>query len=207
MLKNKESVWAGASIGAALAASLCCIGPLIAAGLGAGAFGAAALFESLRPYLLTATAVLLATAFYWTYRRRDEEVCADGACAVGPSARKRKAALWILTVATAALAAFPYYSGLFWSGASTVSAAGSGDEEGLTRAVFDVEGMTCAGCAATLKNALEGTRGVRSAAVSLEAKTAEAVYDPDAVDVNGLLAVMSENSFRGSVRTSGEGAR
>jgi len=41
-----------ASIVAAIAASLCCIGPVIAVALGLSAFGLAATFESIRPYLL-----------------------------------------------------------------------------------------------------------------------------------------------------------
>ena len=50
-----------ASILAAGVASLCCIGPLVAVGLGVGSFGAAAWFEELRPYLLGFTALLLAS--------------------------------------------------------------------------------------------------------------------------------------------------
>ena len=40
-------------------ASLCCIGPLVAVGMGLGTFGAAAFFEGLRPYLLIVAAVRL----------------------------------------------------------------------------------------------------------------------------------------------------
>src|SRR5437867_10795459 len=44
-----------ASIVAAIAASLCCIGPVIAVALGLSAFGLAATFESIRLYLLGLT--------------------------------------------------------------------------------------------------------------------------------------------------------
>ena len=60
----KEKSLTAASIIAAIAASLCCIGPVIAVGLGLGAFGLAAAFESTRPYLLGLTFVILAVFNY-----------------------------------------------------------------------------------------------------------------------------------------------
>ena len=55
-------------------ASLCCIGHLMAVGLGLGTFGAAALFEGLRPYLLIVTGALLVVGFYVTsiFSSKDE---------------------------------------------------------------------------------------------------------------------------------------
>ena len=43
---------AGGAVAAAFGAGLCCIGPVLFALFGLGAFGAASVFESLRPYLL-----------------------------------------------------------------------------------------------------------------------------------------------------------
>ena len=62
-MKDKSLTFA--SIVAAGVASLCCIGPLAAVGLGLGSFGAAQFFEGLRPYLLGTTGLLLAGAFYF----------------------------------------------------------------------------------------------------------------------------------------------
>ncbi len=76
-----------ASVLVAGLASLCCIGPLMAVGLGLGTFGAAALFEDLRPYLLIVTGALLVAGFYLTYRKQPAEQCADGSCAVMPPKR------------------------------------------------------------------------------------------------------------------------
>src|SRR5262249_25221438 len=98
-----------ASIGAAIATSLCCIGPLVAAALGLGAFGAAAAFVSVRPYLLGFTALLLAGAFYLTYRRREVK-CEGGSCQTTGAGRASKITLWLATVAVIGFATFPYYS-------------------------------------------------------------------------------------------------
>ena len=188
-------------------ASLCCIGPLVAVGLGLGAFGAAAFFESVRPYLLAVTAGLLGAAFYLTYRKKPEENCADGVCAAAPK-KPQKLALWIATVVALPLAAFPYYSGALGGEAGsnsrsqgTALAAKLASADG-TAVLFDVEGMTCAGCAATLEAALQKEPGVREVDVSLENKTARMRYDREQVSLDRLLSVMRESGFEGRPRQS-----
>jgi mercuric ion transport protein len=105
-----------ASIVAAITASLCCLGPIVAAVVGLGSFGAAAVFEAWRPYLLGVTFGLLALGFYLTYRKREVR-CADGSvCATRPSVgRWNKILLWLATGLVIAFAAFPYYSGAVWA--------------------------------------------------------------------------------------------
>ncbi|MBI4468746.1 MAG: cation transporter [Acidobacteria bacterium] len=121
MMKDK-TVLAG-PVAAAIAASLCCLGPLVTVLLGLGTFGAAAMFEGFRPYLLGLTALLLTGAFYVTYRKR-EVVCQDGSCQVQGAARWNKIALWAVTALVAAIAAFPYYSSVFLA-SSTAASDGS----------------------------------------------------------------------------------
>jgi mercuric ion transport protein len=93
---------------AAVAASVCCAGPVVAAVIGAGALGAASRwFEPYRPWLLGATAILLGVAFMTTYRC-EPATCADGSCATS-SRRTAKVVLWVAAVFVGLLAAFPYY--------------------------------------------------------------------------------------------------
>src|SRR5881409_46619 len=96
-----------ASVVAPTAASVCCIGPVVAAVLGAGALGAASTrFEPYRPWFLGLTLILLGLGFVSAYRREPE--CADDSCA--PTARRSaKIILWIAVVVVGLLAAFPYY--------------------------------------------------------------------------------------------------
>jgi len=96
-----------ASVVAATAASVCCIGPVVAAVLGAGALGAASTrFEPYRPWFLGLTLILLGVGFASTYRREPE--CADGTCPPA-SQRTAKIVLWISVVLVGLVAAFPYY--------------------------------------------------------------------------------------------------
>ena len=97
------------SVVAAVAASACCLGPVVLSVLGAGALGAAATrLEPLRPVFLGLTAVLLGSAFYLTYRPARHTCAPDGTCAPAPK-RTAKVVLWIATVLVILLVTFPYY--------------------------------------------------------------------------------------------------
>ncbi len=209
----REKIALGASLIGAITASLCCLGPIVAAVVGLGSFGAAAAFEAWRPYLLVVTFALLAAAFYLTYRRK-EAACADGACATRKASRWQKTILWIATVVIVLFAAFPYYSGRFWAalngpskeqGGSVASAAVerpisvraphaiSGSRGDPVR--LEVGGMTCGGCAAALESALGALPGVRSATASYEKGEALVEYDPERIRLEKLVEAVKEAGF------------
>lgn len=103
-------VLAGSAIGTALAASVCCIGPLLFALLGLGGGALLLKFESYRPVLLVATSLILASAFYVTYRRRPAEECRPGTACANPASRQgQKIMVWVVTAIVLLLATFPYY--------------------------------------------------------------------------------------------------
>ncbi len=107
---KKENIVLGGSIFAALGASLCCVGPVLFALLGLGAFGASSVFTSLRPYLLAVAVLAIAFGFYRAYFRR--EACAPGeACATGSVSKASRALLWVAAVSVLAFALSPYGSG------------------------------------------------------------------------------------------------
>jgi mercuric ion transport protein len=102
---------AGGAVGAAIAASVCCIGPLLLALLGLGGGALLLKLAPYRPYFLAATGLILAGAFYVTYRRAPAEHCEPGtACASSGSRKGQKIVLWIVTGTVLLLATFPYYS-------------------------------------------------------------------------------------------------
>src|SRR6266487_312679 len=108
---KEERLAIGGAVIAAIAASLCCLGPLLFLVLGLGAFGAAAAFETARPYLLGVAALLLAFGFYRVYYRR-AVICAPGeACETKPVNRASRIGLWIASIAMLAFALSPYYVG------------------------------------------------------------------------------------------------
>jgi mercuric ion transport protein len=160
---RKENVAVGGALLTALGASLCCIGPILALVFGIGAFGAATVFASARPYLLAAAVLALAFGFYRDYFRR--EACAPGeACATKPASRATRLSLWIASVAVLIFALSPYYVGTLARQLSANKEAAGAESTATVQPVtaretFKVSGMTCAGCETTIKLALEQTPG------------------------------------------------
>ncbi len=205
----REHTTLGASVIAAVTASLCCIGPLAATLLGIGTFGAAARFEGWRPYFLSLSFALLAAAFYFTYRKR-EVVCADGACKVLKAPRWNKLLLWIASIVVLLLAGFPYYSGALLEAsnpraapeahempASMKSAAQESKSEVKQETVtIQIEGMTCEGCAVSIRKALKHLEGVKSVDVSFKKKRAIVKYDPAKVTPEQMAAAINQIGYK-----------
>lgn len=107
---NAKLLSAGA-VASAVAASICCLGPVALALLGLGGGALLLKFEPYRSYLLATTGLFLGSAFYLTYRRPPPEDCArDSACAQPSRRRGQRSVLWIVTAIVALVAAFPYFS-------------------------------------------------------------------------------------------------
>lgn len=189
----------GAAVAAALAASVCCLGPILLVSLGAGGawIGSLSTLEPFRPWLMLLTALLLAFAFRRTYRRR--EACADGAACARPAVRQgSRVALWLVTVAVAGLLVLPDVLGALAASPAASTAPSAAAEPAKTRrAVLAVSGMTCGGCVATVKTALSKTPGVTAVEVSLEPPRASVTYDPSKTNVRALVKALEDAGYDG----------
>lgn len=98
----------------ALAASSCCIVPLILFSLGIGGawIGNLTMLAPYKPFFITGTAGLLGYGFYLVYWK-PRPACTDGAACARPiPTRLVQFALWIATVLVAAAFAFDYVAPL-----------------------------------------------------------------------------------------------
>ncbi len=213
----KENSILGGAVAAALLASLCCIGPLLFVLLGVSALGAAAYFETARPYLMGAAVLLLAVAFYWIYFRRRNTSCAPGDnCAIKPVGRASRIGLWIASLAVLVFASLPYFAGPLAAKISekqTVSKLSeqeaccdarmsNGDAATalipaavMKTATFKVEGMTCVSCETTIQLALEHTPGVRRTQVSYERSEAVVEFDPQKTTLTKLRDAINSTGY------------
>ena len=103
------------SVAAALAASACCIGPLLFALLGIGGAGFLVALEPYRPVLMAVTAILLGTGFFLTYRtpaaraaRAPGAADDDCGCEVPRTNRAGRRMLWVATGIVGLALLFPY---------------------------------------------------------------------------------------------------
>jgi mercuric ion transport protein len=200
---KREKMAASGALLAAIGASLCCVGPLVFALLGLGAFGASAVFEPLRPYLLAGAVLLLAFGFYATYWRRPT-ACAPGeACAPQNTSRAGRLMLWCMTVLVVAFALSPYYVGSIGSAltrkptpGATAPAQSAGRVDALETITVQVEGMDCASCEIPIRAALEKTVGVREAEVSYQRGEARVTFDPQQTDAQRIKGAIDSTGYR-----------
>jgi mercuric ion transport protein len=185
------------SVIAAFLASLCCLGPLILAGLGVGAAAFSPLV-ALRPYFLGLSATLLAAGFYFVYRKpRAAAACEGETCAPNSRAHRwAKPALWLATLAVLALAFFPSY------GSKLVGQAQPRDPVAaatVATAQLKIANMDCPMCADIIQHKLVATPGVLGAQVLYPAGTAAVKYDPRKVAPEKLVQVVDTTGYKASV--------
>ena len=195
---KSEKLALGGAMAAAFGAALCCIGPVLFALLGLGAFSAASVFQSLRSYLLAVAVLALAFGFYRVYFRREE--CAPGAaCATKPVSKVNRAALWVALFVVTAFALSPYYIGYIATAVARQqqTAPGASAQSGLLETVtVAVEGMTCESCEVPIKAALDKTPGVRSAEVSFKQGTARIQYDPAQTNPDKIKSAVNSTGYK-----------
>ena len=102
---------------AAVAASLCCIGPLVLVMLGIGGAWVAnlAALEPFRPYFLAAAVIALFFAWKNIYRAPAAAACTPGSlCAMPQTNRVYKLLFWSVVALIALALVFPFLAPLFY---------------------------------------------------------------------------------------------
>jgi mercuric ion transport protein len=180
---------------AALAASLCCIAPLLA--IFGGISSAATYFnwiEPFRPYIIGITIFIFAIAWYQKFvvAARQQEDCCE------PSKRsfwQSKKFLLIVTLFSGALIAFPYYSSLFYKAPQQVST------NVISQAKFkyvrlNIKGMSCADCTKHIDGSLMGISGVATSSTSFEKTETIVRYDPAKTNADTINYKIKEIGYQ-----------
>ncbi|MDZ7720534.1 MAG: mercuric transport protein MerTP [Balneolaceae bacterium] len=193
--KNDKTLLS-AGLGIAFIASLCCITPVFAFLAGIG--GIASVFswmEPVRPYLIGLTVLLLVFAWYQKLKPRTQEEI-ECACEEDekPSFWQSKAFLGVVTVISVLLLAFPYYSNAFFPDSDQQEVVYVTPDQ-VETVTFNIEGMTCAGCEATVDNAARTVDGVVEVKASYKEHSAEITYLKDKTTRATIIAAINKTGF------------
>lgn len=172
---------------AGIAASLCCIGPLVALSLGLGSFAASAWFAQWRPVFLGVTFVLLGVAWYLTYRRPKVD-CEDGSCA-RPPGKAARISLWLGTLVALGAAIYPSLP----AANHQINAAAVVASDAKLSVL--IPSMDCPPCAKGIEASLSRAPGVKQAVVNYDSKQAVLVYDSAVTSRDKLLALIDATGF------------
>lgn len=169
---SKKAVFTG--VVAALAASSCCIPPVIAAIAGVGgAAGALSWMEPLRPYLIGLAVIAIGYAWYNHLKPKKADDC--GCEIEKPKFYRTKGFLVGITLFAALSITFPYYSGIFYPDSKQeVIISENGN---IQKTTISIEGMTCDACQHHVNQAVNNLPGIVSVNSSYEKGNTEVAFD------------------------------
>lgn len=186
------------SIISALAASSCCLPPLILLGLtllGIGTAGLAGLSStlgSLKIYLLPLAWIGVSSSYYLYFREKKK--CVTSSCQMA----NKKFTQTMLTISTVVVLGFttwsvyPYLPGY----ETEMQPINTGSAK---FAVFEVEGMTCGGCEIAVTGALQATGLVDSARSSFTESRAYVWYGSEKLETDSLLKAISAVGYNSTL--------
>lgn len=185
----------GASLLTAVAASLCCITPVLA--LLAGASGLASTFswlEPSRPYLIGVTVLVLGFAWFQKLRSGTAEeiqcACEDDE---KPSFWQSKKFLGIVTAFAIIMLAFPYYAGIFYS--NTEKQIIVVDKSKIETVEFTISGMTCNGCAEHVIHEVNRLDGIIIVNASHENGNAIVEFDNSKTSITAIENAINSTGY------------
>jgi mercuric ion transport protein len=192
----KSEKLAGASILSAVAASLCCITPVLA--LISGASGVASTFswlEPFRPYLIGLTVLVLGFAWYQNLKpRTTEEIqCTCEEEDETPFMQTKKF-LGIVTVFAFLMMAFPYYGQIFYPKADKQVIVVSSDN--IQEEKFNVSGMTCASCEEHAKNEVNKLPGIVTVSANSKEGSAFIKFDNSKTNKEAIIKAINTAGYK-----------
>jgi copper chaperone CopZ len=170
---SKKAAYTG--LFAAIAASSCCIPPVIAliAGVG-GSASALSWMEPFRPYLIGLAVVAIGYAWYNYYKLKNTDDCD---CEIDEKPRwfQTKGFLIGITLFAAVSIAFPYYASIFYP--DNKKEVVIVNQSNIQTVNFDVKGMTCASCEQHVTHAINELEGIVNVAASYEKANTKVEFD------------------------------
>lgn len=198
MISIKSSgAFTGAGVLTAIAASLCCITPVIA--LLAGSSSIAANFswiEPARPYLIGLSVAVLAFAWYLKLKpAKANDMGCNCETTKKASFLQSKTFLAIVTVFAILMMTFPLYAKVFYP-KPKVQATALAVVDNKQQVKFTIQGMTCAGCEEHVNNELSKVTGVVSYKTSYATRSSLVTFDKLKVDVKTIEAAINKTGYK-----------
>lgn len=196
MKSESQNGWV-VGVVAAIAASLCCITPVLA--LLGGIGGIASSFswvEPYRPYLMGATMLVFGFAWYQKLKpKKKEEIDCDCETDEKPSFWQSKTFLGIVTLFAALMVSFPHYAHIFYPKSPTSNII-IVESDNIQRVEFKISGMDCEACSEHINHALDGVPGVLEHNTSYEQGTSVVKFDTSKATTDKLVEAVNSTGYK-----------
>lgn len=195
---QSHGTFTGAGILSAMAASLCCITPVIA--LFAGSSSIAANFswmEPARPYLVGLSIVVLVLAWYVKLKPTNTtDVDCNCETTPKPSFFQSKKFLSVVTIFAVLMMTFPLYAKVLYPKPKVQPPAVMATIKNKQQVKFTVHGMTCAGCEEHVNLELAKVNGVLACKTSYATKSTLVTYDSSKVNIKTIEAAINKTGYK-----------
>jgi len=193
---KSTSTYTSAGILSAVAASLCCITPVIA--LLAGSSSIAANFswiEPARPYLLGLSIAILALAWYVKLKpAKPTDIDCNCETTTKTPFLQSKTFLAIVTAFAILMMTFPLYAKVFYP-KPNAQAATIAVVDNKQQVNFTIQGMTCEGCEEHVNTQLSKVTGVLAFKTSYASKNSLVTFDKSKMDVKTIEAAINKTGY------------
>ena len=188
---SKNAAYTG--LFAAVAASSCCIPPVIAliAGVG-GSASALSWMEPFRPYLIGVAIVAIGYAWYDYLKPKKAEDCCE--VDAKPKWFQTKGFLIGITLFAAISISFPYYSHIFYP--DNKKEVVIVNQSNIQTVNFEVEGMTCASCEQHVTHAVNELEGIVNVAASFEKANAKVEFDNSKTTIEDIEKAINSTGYK-----------
>jgi len=193
-MKNNNSKGAMITgIFAALAASSCCIPPLIAliAGVG-GASSSLAWVEPFRPYLIVFAVLAIGYAWYVHLKPKQADDC--GCEIEKPKFYQKRGFLIGMTIFAILSITLPYYSGIFYPNNSKEVIAV--DSKNIKEIEIKIEGMTCDACENHVDHAVNELNGIIEVSSSYDNENTTIKFDKSQTNKEEIIEAINSTGYK-----------
>lgn len=195
MIGNKKLI--GTSVLTAIAASICCITPVLA--VLAGTTGFAATFswiEPFRPYLIGFTVSVLAFAWYQKFKPKTKAEIDCECDDEKPKFINSKGFLFLITLFAGAMLVFPSYSPIFYSSPESSKEIVYVAQSDVKEIIVTIEGMTCSGCEAHIESEVNKLDGILHVSADYEGANTIVKYDETKVDLQKIETAILSTGYK-----------
>lgn len=194
---KSTGTFTGAGVLTAIAASLCCITPVLA--LLAGSSSIAANFswiEPARPYLIGLSIAVLAFAWYLKLKpAKKNDIDCNCETTKKASFLQSKTFLTIITVFAILMMTFPLYAKVFYP-KPKVQATALAVVDNKRQVTFTIQGMTCEACEGHVNNELSKVNGVLAYKTSYATRSSLVTFDRSKVDEKTIAAAINKTGYK-----------
>jgi mercuric ion transport protein len=184
----------GAGVFTTIAASLCCIMPVLALIAGSGAIASSfSWIEPVRPYLIALTIAFLGLA--WFQKLKPEKVD-DCDCAVDekPQFLQSKTFLLTITLFAVLMMAFPSYAKVFFP--KNEKASIIVEKSNIKNVELIIKGMSCESCEAEVNHEVTKLPGIIQSTVSYKNRKAIVRFDVSKTTINDIIDAVNATGYR-----------